>query len=598
MPVNSKSSSLEFPKLVIPSILLLLGILLVLWMQTFVSDGVFFSRDAGLKALLSQQIAGQLRAGEFPLDMSLASLSTSAGAANAGASGWIAQLWSQGLYPITPPFVYQVGGQPFVTFSFLFPLLTAPFYVLFGELGLYLIPALALLAIWGRFWQIGLRANWDAASLSLGLFALVFASPLSLYGSTYWEQTLAVAIAFWGITALLYPHKKQKPRYMGALSKHPFGDLSGARLIIGGSLIGLSVWFRPEFLCLCVAAVLLACCGWLLPKWRLMVPLSAVDAFVFVGSMVCAVCVFLAINYSVYGHPLGLHGLQIIDEIAAIASIQQIKASYGQMLIGFWRYFPVAALVAIAALCSPEFKRSSLKTTNRFKGFKTPDVDKIGIISPAKNRPLPARAALVLCCVVALMTPLLLPIGMGDKQWGPRLYLILVPLLALVLAEQLQAGFFQNWARRIMLLGTAIALAFGIHINTLNGAFNIYQDSQTQSSSLLANYVSVAPALAQLKAQPTPWIATNNQSVTQQFWSALPTKTFFGTETLDEVKLLANALVEQNEQTFLYVCGASQSCSVPSVALSELTLESGEQLAFESLGQFGRYPLYKVEIAS
>ncbi|MFK8184684.1 MAG: hypothetical protein AB8B99_15040 [Phormidesmis sp.] len=580
MTVNSKSSSSALSKLAIPGVVFLLGILLTVWMQVFVSGGVFLGSDAGLKALLSQQIAGQLKAGSLPLDMSLTPLT-----ADAGVADWVTQLWSQGLAPITPPFAYPIGAQQFITFSFIFPLITAPFYALFGEPGFYVVPILALWATWGRFWQIGLRSEWDTASLSLGLFALIFASPLSLYGSTYWEQTLAVAFAFWGVTALLYPKKTVlAPNY-----------LPGTRLIVSGVLIGLSIWLRPEFLGLLIAAVVLAVIGWLLPKWRLIRPLSMVDTFVFIGSLLCTVCVFLAINFGIYGHPLGLHGLHLVDERVVIAPLQQAKSGYGQLLLSTWRYFPVATLAALAALCSPEFKRASLKTANRFKGFKTPNVEEIGIISPANNEPMPARAILVLCFFVALITPFVMPVGMAGKQWGPRLYLILVPLLSVVVAEQLRLGFFQNWARRIMLMGTAIALAFGIHMNTLNGAFNVYEDAQTQSTSLLANHVSVAPAIAQLKAQPATWVATNNPFVVQQFWGALPSKTFFRTDSLDAVKQLASVLAEQNEQTFLYVCGPYQTCDASS---DEITFVNGNPLVFDFIGQFGRYPLYKVEIAS
>ena len=578
MTVKSKPSSLAFPKLAIPGVIFLLGLLLTLWLQVFAGDGAFFSSDAGLKALLSQQIAAQIKAGSFPLSMAIDSGNSTA--------DWVSQLWSQGLAPVVAPFATDVGSQRFVAFSFIFPLLTAPFYALFKGPGLYVVPIVSLWIVWGRFWQIGLRAGWDAASLSLGLFALIFASPLSLYGSMYWEHTLAVALAFWGITALLYPRK----------SFVPYTYLSGSRLLISGVLVGLSVWFRPEFAALVLAVCFVAIAGWLFPKWRLITPLSLVDVGIFIGSIACIVGVFLALNYAVYGHPLGLHGLQIVNQAWAGSPLLQALVSYSQTLFGLWRYVPIAVLAVIAALCSPEFRRANLKTTNRFKGFKTPNVEEIGIISPAQNSPLPGRAALLLCCLFVVALPLILPGGIGGKQWGPRLYLILVPLLSLVLAEQLRVGFFQNWARRLLLVGAAIALAFGIHINTLNGAFNVYSDPQTRSTSLLANYVLVKDAIAQLKAQPTPWIATDRQSAAHQLWSALPSKTFFLAQTTDEIVQLANALSTQNESAFLYVCQANYECAVAET--SELTLANGNKLSFESMGQFGRYPLYKVEISS
>jgi len=570
-----KSSSPAFPRIAIPGIVFLLGILLTLWLQAFVSDGVFFSSDAGLKALLSQTIASQIKAGSLPLSMALAPPE--------GTAEWVTQLWQQGLYPVASPFAAEIGSQRFVAFSFIFPFVTAPFYALFGEPGLYIVPILALWMIWARFWQIGLRAGWDTASLSLGLFALIFASPLSLYGSTYWEHTLAIALAFWGVSALLYPRK----------TSVFYPHISEIRLVISGILVGLSVWFRPELLGLAVAVCLLVVAGWLFSQYRLMTPLSAVDVLIFIGSMACTIGVFLALNYGIYGHPLGLYGLQIAQQVRVASPSQQ---AYVQLLLGLWRYLPIAALAAIAALCSPEFKRSSLKTTNRFRGFKTPNVEDVGIVSLAQNEPLPGRAALLLCFLFAIALPLLLPAGIGGRQWGPRLYLILVPLLSLVLAEQLRVGFFQNWARRILLVGTAIALAFGIHMNTLNGAFNIYRDSQVRSTSLLANYVSVHPIVTQLRTQEVPWVATNRQSVAHQLWSALPGKTFFLTRSPNQIDQLADALAEQDESAFLYVCQLGQDCTVADA--DGRSLARGDRLSVELINQFGRYPLYKVEIAS
>lgn len=578
MPARSKSSSLAYPKLAIPGIVFLLGLLLTLWMQSLISDGALFSSDAGLKAILTQQIAAQIRSGSFPLNVALTVRDSTA--------DWVVQVWNSGLYPVAPPFAYEANGQAFSTFPFLFSLLTAPFYALFGEVGLHIIPVLAMWAIWIRFWQIGLRAAWDAASISLGLFALIFASPLSLYSSTYSEHTLAVALAFWGVSALLYPRKKV------LLLRH----LPGVRLISSGVLVGLSVWFRPEMLGIAIALSFIVCLGWLLPKWRLITPLSAADVFLFLGSLICTVSIFLAVNYAIYGHVFGLYGLLIANRFDAIAPFQQIKDSYSGLLLGFWRYFPIALLVGVAALCSPEFKRASLKTTNRFKGFKTPNVEKIGIVSLIQNEPLAGRTLMLVGVLLALAAPWLWAIPTG-RQWGLGIYLGLVPFLSVVLAEQLKVGFFQNWARRIMLVGTAVALAFGIHMNTLNGAFSLYQDPQTQSTSLLTNYVSMRSIVSELKTTSTPWIAVERQSVAHRLWAALPSKTFFYTRDADALEQLAIALTEQNESEFLFLCESAQRCSVAENGFEGLSLDSGSQLTATLQGQFGRYPLYAITIS-
>ena len=543
----------------LPGVIILVGIVLTLWLQRFSQNGVVFSGDGGLKALLAQQIAQQLSAGDFPLDVSL----------RLPVADWIESLWQQGLYPFQPPFVYEMGTKHFITFPYTFPLVSAPFYALFGDRGLYIIPLVSLWAIWGRFWQIGRRASWGLGPLCIGLVSLIFASPLSLYGGMYWEHTLAVALAFWGVSTLLFPGQPL---------------LSRRQVVIGGVLIGLSVWFRPEFLCLVAAVGFLAAVGWWLPRWRLSRPLPFAKAALLVGSMIVTVGVFFALNKSIYGHPLGIHAIQIVEESTLKTQIIQAKAGYEQMLGSLVRYFPVAVFVGFAALVGLALR----PRTEPLVEATAMDARKIN------PDPTPARFALALSILFALSVPLIVPPGAGGKQWGPRFYLILVPLLSVVLAEQLQSPRFRSWTRRIALVGVAIALALGIQLNTVNGMFKPFE--QKQSISLMGNYRPIAPAIAELQQQPLPWVAMSHEFVAQQLWSALPEKTFFRTESIAEVKQLAAALIAQNEGEFLYVCYPHRECPTPDTAANDLRLDQGHTLKFVPLGTYGKYPLYRVEI--
>jgi len=67
------------------------------------------------------------------------------------ADPWIRHLWDQGLYPLGPPFVYEVDGARFIQYPLFFPALTAPFYALFGFRGLTILPLIGLWLIWGGF---------------------------------------------------------------------------------------------------------------------------------------------------------------------------------------------------------------------------------------------------------------------------------------------------------------------------------------------------------------------------------------------------------------------------------------------------------------
>jgi hypothetical protein len=198
--------------------IILVGVLFSLFLLWQIPDGVYFSGDGGLKALLAQQLS----AGIFRFDLVLPS------------ENWVQNLWSQGLYPYEEPFVYHLDNRYFITFPFPFSLITAPFYAFFGDRGFYLVPLVATWAIWVTFYWTCQRLKFNLFSTSLALVILIFASNLTLYSAMYWEHTLAVALAFAGIAILLSPTETS--------------SLSIKDAILSGCLVGFSAWVRSEFL--------------------------------------------------------------------------------------------------------------------------------------------------------------------------------------------------------------------------------------------------------------------------------------------------------------------------------------------------------------
>jgi hypothetical protein len=312
--------------------------------------------------------------------------------------------------------------------------------------------------------------------------------------------------------------------------------------------------------------------------------------------------IFFALNYGIYGHPLGIHAIQIVEESSLSTQVGQAKDGYQQMFLSLMRYFPVVILVSLAALLSPELKKATLRA-RQLKALQAaepalqPDSQALmGLAAQDAINPTPARLALTLSILFALSVPLIVPDGAGGKQWGPRFYLILVPLLSLVLAEQLRINFLRTRVRQAALIGTAVVLVLGIQLNTVKGVFTPFKDGQ--SVSLFSNYEPTAPAITELRQQSLPWVATSHQYVAQQLWSALPQKTFFRAENIAEVKKLAEALAEQNESEFLYVCYPHLDCPAPQAPANELKLTNNRTLTFVSLDGYSKYPLYRVEISS
>ncbi|CCQ66478.1 hypothetical protein CWATWH0402_5712 [Crocosphaera watsonii WH 0402] len=192
------------------------GVAFSLYLLGQVPNGVYFSGDGGLKALLAQQLGeGNLRIDLITPD-----------------AEWIHQLWENGLYPYEEPFVYYLNDRYYITFPYPFSLITAPFYTLFGERGLYFIPLVSTWLIWIGFNLYCRYVKLSPFQQCLAVFLLIFASNLTLYAGMYWEHTLAVLFCLIGMIILLTPRE----------------SVTVKEAIWAGFFVGLSAWIRSEFL--------------------------------------------------------------------------------------------------------------------------------------------------------------------------------------------------------------------------------------------------------------------------------------------------------------------------------------------------------------
>lgn len=252
------------------------GMAHTLFLLSAIDDEVFYSGDAGVKALWTDQFAD----GRFSVALRLR------------AEPWVSDLWEKGLYPLRPPFVYDQPAGRVVQYPFLFPLLTAPFYRLIGFRGLYVIPALSLWALWFRLRSLCTRCGLGPRETSLALAGLILATPMSLYGAMFWEHTLGALLVFLGFEHIVRAHIREPHR--GIAFSY-------------GLLTGMSVWVRSESWCMLGAVVLLVAlsrfAGNPLPRSRQ-----------FMAGLAVPAVLLLALNTFLYSTLLGAHSYQMIGQ--------------------------------------------------------------------------------------------------------------------------------------------------------------------------------------------------------------------------------------------------------------------------------------------
>lgn len=548
-----------------PLIIIVCGILFTLYLQSQITNETFFSGDGSLKALLAKQFS----TGNFRFDLDLP------------AEAWVRQLWDSGLYPFgnTEPFIYHQANRYYIPFPFTFPLVSAPFYALFGFKGLYIIPLVSLWAIWFTFYSVCQRLKLGNTLTSLALATLIFSSPLTLYGAMYWEHTLAVALAFQGLATVLVPSS---------------GELSRKEALLSGVLIGLSIWFREELLCIVGIMLLLAYgsskinfiydlillfSGLLLglfvlvkeePLWFigiicLLAYASSKTNFalknkeIFLGSMLLTIFLLWAINIIIYHHPLGIHALQVVKHLSLRSRANDALKYFKIMNLELFYYLPLLFLPILYIILSLFNKKVRLRPS--------------------------LRILFLIYTLFSFSVPLLLP-SEGGRQWGPRFLLILIPVISLLVILTLQAATrVSSLSLRYIFVGIFIVFfTIGIYQNTYLG------------SVYLSDTYKTSPVLNFLRKNPDKVVATTHEFVSQ---SLVPIfgqqKIFFLTKSNENLISLGAALEKRGYKHFVYICHPYHPCYSPEGTPNQLefTVEGKPLLLkFSPIGKIDDYLLY------
>jgi hypothetical protein len=548
--------------------IILVGILFSLYLQWQILDGVYFSGDAGLKALLAQQLSS----GVFRFDLL------------PPAQEWVRQLWDNGLYPYDHPFVYQVNSKYFITFPFTFPLVTAPFYALFGYKGLYLIPLISSWVIWFIFYFVCRSFKFKDVITSFALIALIFASPLTIYSAMYWEHTLAVSLCFGGI-AILLVHRNQE-------------CVSWWKVLVAGCLIGLSGWFRPEFLCAIAILVFLVYTFFLISKifgqkfidrYELNLYHSILftrNREILVIGAIATVGLFFLCNKLIYTHPLGIHAIQVVEKLSPSQKLVDAWNNFRGLSIAIFQFIPITYLAIWYLLISCIYQIIFLNKRSSHKN----NILKLNLY---------LITVYLICFAFLTGVSLIVPVGTagliaGGKQWGPRFLLILIPIITLLVAQIFDRIFQKQLIEPLNLVLISLIsmyLILGITKNTFEA-----------TAYLNNNDRKILPAVQFLKEDKHDVLVVSHQLAAQALEAAFERKKiFFKAEDSQKLIQLSKILIEQNQPEFIYICYPHSPCKLPEENLEKFKFSQGDRqfkIQLSSLGKFGKYPIYQGAIVN
>lgn len=529
------------------------GILFSLYLQGQVTNGVYFSGDGGLKALLAKQLAS----GELRFDLAIPEAS------------WIQNLWNSGLYPYEEPYVYQVADKYYITFPYTFPLVTAPFYALFGYRGLYIIPLVSCWVTWIIFYGDCLKLKLNNFVTALGLICLIFSSYLTIYSAMYWEHSLAVALAFSGLS--LWFSNNDRPSII--------------KTIFSGFLIGLAVWFRPEFVCVVIIMLGLAVFTAIYSKIPhtffcdrqqlkpILFPLK--KQLILAISMVLTVGCFFVTNKIIYGYAVGIHGIQAVESVGLGDRLIGSWQNFTAMILSLAQYLPIVFIPILYLI----FYLIQKILLSRLFGIK-----------------FSSLYIIIYGAIIAFIigVSLLVPVGTaglipGGKQWGVRFLLMLVPVITLLATVQFQQLWNQKNLKYIAVFITILLVAVGINKNVVQA-----------TETLVINNRITAPAVEFLQTDTNKYIAISHEFVGQAIEAAtVDEEVFFTVDTVPELIQFSQALIERQQDRFTYICYPHRACDLPKASAAELEFKQGEsqyQIRLTEARKFGKYPIHRGKI--
>lgn len=431
-----------------------------------------------------------------------------------------------------------VDGRVIPQYQSPFVALTLPFARAFGFAGLAILPGLGAGAVVLLAGALAFRRTGSRAAARVAAATLTLGTPLLFYGSTFWEHTLTAALAAGALLVLDAP-----PR----------------RPLMAGLLLGAAAMLREELLLLLVAAaivLLVRRCG-RTAVMRLLA--GAVPGLVLLA----------AFQRLATGSWSGVH-LEVNRAIPFAATLDAVRGllldpglAPGSLLL------PGAALaLLVAARFSPVRRADPLRGIGAlvlavlgvlaFRAFPggmdaalalagsnsavvfVPWVflaatagrgadGQRGPNDPPASRPLADRVALLFVLLFLVLVPARSITGVHP---GPRMLLVVAPVLAATLAGELVARRRTiAWVLPLLLISAAWSMR----------SLELLSAKRQQSGALAAA----------LRSRPEDVVATQLFWLPTEMAALWPEKRFFLVGTTDDVRDLAGRLAAAGETGML-----------------------------------------------
>jgi hypothetical protein len=438
---------------------------------------------------------------------------------------WVKEIWDQGYYPFQPAFVYNVNDDHLVTFPPFFQLINSYLYKYFGFYGIYIIPALSVLLIWLCFFRTLSVLKIRAGSIAFGIALLAFCSPLAMYGAIYWEHSLAAFLVFAGVIYFV----RQKSSLSLAL--------------LSGLLCGGAIWFREETVVF--SGMLIAAIAWNNRKAR-----QKTD-IIFVTAAVITSASYFIVNYFVFDTFFGVHGYQVMRD--ATLQSQLFKGAKQVFKINRFNLLNFPLIVFCGFILLNQYKKRK-EGVDRF-----------------------FQLNLIISLYLVLM-PFVVPSD-GDKQWGARFFLPVVPPAILVITSFIdKLNWRINWSRyKLVTASCAIVVLYCLYVNVYKAGSYLHKDYSTR----------VYPALKYIETESCDNIVIDNQFIAQELTVKFNTKNFFLVSKEDQLRGLMEKLKKAGQPVCLFISIDKKKTAFPDVIVKN------PNVIWQQVGSYsvGRYVL-------